>query len=303
MGHMTQRADLLRLLRSLRCPDCLSHKIKLVVGSSGPPLASAHAECTSCGRTLEFKDGVLRALPRELAQADADNAWYYDQMSGNARSHLEKRAKSRNHKKKIALVAKHLALPNGEAGRAILELGFGTGAHAAAVLQAGHIYAGLDVSAGLLVQAGHSMSLLRNALLVHGTGRRIPFRDGVFDGVFCVATLHHLEEPNDGIKELIRVLAPGGRFCFLEPRWLYPAHLMGYLANRRVEIGSPRISPRRILRFLRQLGVQACGVEHAVYTPNRPRCFVPFYEWIDRHCEHIRMLQALSVIFCVYGTK
>lgn len=303
MEYGARNKDVMRLLKSLRCPDCLHDEVELLMESPDAPIETARAKCSFCGRSLEFSDGVLRALPRHLAGAGAENARYYDQMSGQDHSHLAKRSTTRNHLTKMGLVAKHLALPDGEAGRAILELGFGTGAHAAAVLEAGHVYAGLDVSAGLLAHARNSMPLLTNALLVHGTGTRIPFRDGVFDAVFCVATLHHLEEPNDGIKELVRVLAPGGRFCFLEPRRLYPAHFMGYLANRHVEIGSPRTSPKRILGFLRHLGVRDCGIEYAVYTPNRPRCFVPLYERIDRFCDRGGLRRAFSVIFCVHGTN
>lgn len=303
MGYIAQNGGIERLLESLRCPDCLSEEVELLLEPSDAPRETAYAKCSSCGRTLRFSDGVLRALPAHLAGAAAENARFYDEMSVHEQSHLTQRSSTRNHLTKMGLIAKHLALSDGPSGRTILELGIGTGAHGAAVLEAGHVYAGLDVSEGLLAQTRRGMPILANGLLVHATGTRIPFQDGVFDAVFCVATLHHLEVPSQGIQEMIRVLKQGGRFCFLEPRWLYPVHLMGYLANRSVEIGSLQTSPPRIRGFLRQLEVQGCGVEYAVYTPNRPAALVPVYDWVDRFCGRFSALRFLSVVFCVHGTK
>ena len=39
----------------------------------------------------------------------------------------------------------------------------------------------------------------------------LPFADGRFDGVACLAALHHAEDPEAVFRELLRVTAPGGR--------------------------------------------------------------------------------------------
>lgn len=39
---------------------------------------------------------------------------------------------------------------------------------------------------------------------------RIPVEDGRFDGLICTQVLAHLPEPNAALKEMARVLAPGG---------------------------------------------------------------------------------------------
>ena len=44
------------------------------------------------------------------------------------------------------------------------------------------------------------------------------FRDGVFDCVVVAGGLHHLHpHVEDGIREIYRILKPGGYFCFYEP--------------------------------------------------------------------------------------
>jgi SAM-dependent methyltransferase len=43
------------------------------------------------------------------------------------------------------------------------------------------------------------------------SARSLPFADGRFDGVACLAALHHAEDPEAVFRELLRVTAPGGR--------------------------------------------------------------------------------------------
>jgi len=42
---------------------------------------------------------------------------------------------------------------------------------------------------------------------------RLPFADDSFDGAFMVACLHHLPDPLRSLREIVRVLKPGGIFA------------------------------------------------------------------------------------------
>ena len=46
---------------------------------------------------------------------------------------------------------------------------------------------------------------------IHGSILDLPFPDNRFDRVFCVSVLEHMEDWQQGVKELVRVLKPGGR--------------------------------------------------------------------------------------------
>jgi len=46
---------------------------------------------------------------------------------------------------------------------------------------------------------------------------RLPFLDGMFDSVFCVAVLQHVRELATAVQELARVTRPGGRVVVVEP--------------------------------------------------------------------------------------
>jgi ubiquinone/menaquinone biosynthesis C-methylase UbiE len=105
-----------------------------------------------------------------------------------------------------------------------LELGCGTGFFLLNLMQAGVVAKGsvTDISPGMVEVA------LRNAgglgLPVEGRvadAERIPYGDDSFDLVVGHAVLHHIPDVGLALREVLRVLRPGGRFVFAgEPtRW------------------------------------------------------------------------------------
>ena len=88
----------------------------------------------------------------------------------------------------------------------------------------------LDVGAGpaflsgaLLNRVAEAVALEPSrALLSHapagvkavvGSALEMPFENASFDLVTCVNSLHHLTDPHAALREIARVLAPGGRFA------------------------------------------------------------------------------------------
>jgi ubiquinone/menaquinone biosynthesis C-methylase UbiE len=71
---------------------------------------------------------------------------------------------------------------------------------------------GFDISMGMLGQARSKIEDL-----VRGNSQNLPFVDTIFDVIVCRSLLHHLPEPEIGIKEMNRVLKAGGEIIFAEP--------------------------------------------------------------------------------------
>lgn len=282
------------LASHLRCPDCLSENVAAARGSF---------TCTDCGRVMAVRDGVIYALPAALDAESSANLSHYEEMAQRESSHLDQRSLTRNHRIKIEMVLNTLRLRDAGKACTVLELGMGSGSHGAAVADCGHEYIGVDIAPSALRRAAEKHPSLASATLVAGDATRLPIKNDQFDRAFCVGTLHHLPEPLDGLREVIRSLARGGRFCVLEPKRFYPAHFVGYVRNPQVEIGTLKVSGRRFARCLRELGVSEFGFAYCVYTPNRPAVLLPLYDVIDKICESTHALHWLSVMCCVHGTK
>ena len=94
-------------------------------------------------------------------------------------------------------------------GANVLDAGSGAGRWAVQVaLRGGHVTA-VDIgeSVYLAIENGRRYGVRG----VRADITALPFDDGSFDFVYSLGVLHHLEEPERGMAELVRVLRPGGR--------------------------------------------------------------------------------------------
>jgi SAM-dependent methyltransferase len=55
------------------------------------------------------------------------------------------------------------------------------------------------------------------ARFVTARGQQLPFRNETFDGVLCMNALHHMPSYLEALREIYRILKPGGRAVFSEP--------------------------------------------------------------------------------------
>ncbi len=103
-------------------------------------------------------------------------------------------------------------------GRRTLDVACGSGDLILSCRDAGAaLTVGADVSVGMLHQARNRLrSANPNHALVAAAAEVLPFRDGAFDVVTVAFGLRNFEEPLTGLREMLRVLSPGGQFRILE---------------------------------------------------------------------------------------
>jgi SAM-dependent methyltransferase len=112
------------------------------------------------------------------------------------------------------------------AGRRVLEVGAGSAPCARWLLCAGARPVALDLSAGMLRHAAALGRSTRLAVpLVQADATQLPFRDGAFD-LACSAfgAVPFVAEPEQVMREVARVLRPGGRWVFAvnhPMRWMF----------------------------------------------------------------------------------
>ncbi len=100
-------------------------------------------------------------------------------------------------------------------GRRVLEVGCGAGRWAIALRRRGARIVGLDLSVSQLDKARRESGTAGVRLpLVRGNVESLPFRDGVFDLVFCDWGALSFADPRRSIPECARVLRRGGHLVF-----------------------------------------------------------------------------------------
>lgn len=142
-------------------------------------------------------------------------------------------------------------------------------------------YAGIDPHEGLL-DATRAAAQTKGwtADLRQGRGEAIPFADASFDCVVCTFTLCSVDDPQQVMHEMRRILRPSGRALFLEH---------GRAPDREVLTWQERIEPvwKRLAggcHLTRPISAALAGAGFAVeplgegYTPKTPR-FAGWMEW------------------------
>ncbi len=173
-------------------------------------------------------------------------------FDGAAADHARRRATETSFRLQVA--AARACLPP-TPGR-ILDLGCGSGALAEAMGVFDGSLVGADLSPGMLREARR-----RDLAVVLSKAGRLPFGDGRFDAVLVLGLLEYLPEPERVIREIARVLAPGGVVVLTWPNSRAPARLWMRLFPGRFDQNLARRLPRRrVEEQVRSAGLAAARV-------------------------------------------
>ncbi len=109
-----------------------------------------------------------------------------------------------------------ISVVGGAHGR-VLEVGVGTGMNLPYYSREIERLTGLDPDAALLRQARKRATKLgRQVALYQGRAEALPFPDESFDTVVGTLVFCSVRDAQAGLKEILRVLKPGGEYRFLE---------------------------------------------------------------------------------------
>lgn len=207
-------------------------------------------------------------------------------------------------------------LPERGKGLRLLDVGCGTGHHMASLREQGFGVAGVDGSAGMLDQAraNNPRAEIRQADV-----EAIPFDDASFDFVLCVEVLRYLPHSAQCIREMARVLKPGG-VCLATAAPLL--NLNGYwLVNRianltkvgdLVQLKQFFTTSRRLRREFVSAGFREPAVRGVYFGPVNwverlaPRALprlLKVWEPLDAALADLPLLMELSNMFLVHAVK
>jgi SAM-dependent methyltransferase len=122
----------------------------------------------------------------------------------------------------------------------ILDVGCGTGANLLMLSKYGDAE-GVDVSEDALTFCRERG--LENVKL--GAAEQLPYDDGTFDLVTALDVVEHLDDDLAGLREMRRVLRPGGRVLLFVPTFMFLWGLQDDVSNHRRRYRLPEL--RRVL--------------------------------------------------------
>jgi len=138
------------------------------------------------------------------------------------------------------------------AGEQVLEVGPGTGHYTLEVAEQVRPGGTLDIFDLQQEMLDHTLRRaaergIQNIISTRGDARDLPYADASFDAAFLVAVLGEVPDQDAALRELARVLKPGGRLVvgelFGDPHWVSPKRLneRATRAGLRFEsrVGSP----------------------------------------------------------------
>ncbi len=104
----------------------------------------------------------------------------------------------------------------------VLDLGCGNGASTANIK--GQLVVGLDLSEKQLIKAKKRFPKRE---FVVGDARNLPFKNNSFDLIIAINMLHHVNDPENVLKDCFRVLKKGGKLLTVDPNLYNPIGFMG----------------------------------------------------------------------------
>ena len=220
-------------IEALRCPDCKG--VLQPVQDGGP----APMRCSACGRAFYLTGRVLdltpgTALPRSRGTVEQfGDSW-------SAHEYLA----PYQEKQFLDWIAP--LTPEDFKGKAVLEAGCGKGRHS--FLVAGFEPKDLtcvDLSDAILLAAEYTKAF-PHVHCVRADLLSLPVRDESQDVVFCLGVLHHLPDPERGLKALWGALKSGGTLCL----WVYGREGNGWIVHLvdPVRKGITSRIPTKVLR-------------------------------------------------------
>jgi SAM-dependent methyltransferase len=135
----------------------------------------------------------------------------------------------------------------------ILDVGCGTGANLEMLARFGEAE-GMDVSPDALAFCRERG--LENVRL--GAAERLPYEDGSFDLVTALDVVEHLDDDMAGLREMHRVLKPGGRAMLFVPAFMFLWGVQDDISHHR-----RRYTLAGLRRTVREAGFE---VERATYA-------------------------------------
>ena len=245
------------------CPACQTGRLEMSDVS--------RTICTGCSANYPLKHGMIDLLPesgskRTLSQVFLEWEPFILIYEGRfwRKSPLLKGLLGISFERETEVIRQAIELKGDET---LLDLACGPGIHTRSFahrLTHGSVV-GLDLSLPMLNYARKQIQRegIDNAFLIHQDASQLPFAENEFDAVNCCGAIHLFPDLAGTLREIKRVLKPGGRFItftFRKQTGKFKL-LLASLCRRLTGINS--FTPDELALHLKNAGLKGIECHHA----------------------------------------
>ncbi|MFH1416468.1 MAG: class I SAM-dependent methyltransferase [Elusimicrobiota bacterium] len=189
----------------------------------------------------------------------------------------------------------------------ILEIGCGTGLMTKKLSDYGFNVTALDISPELLEKAKTRVNN-KNTIFVCADVHTMPFESNSFEAVIGVSVLHHTRI-DEVLKEIKRVLLPGGRILFSEPNMMNPqifimknSRLIGNIMNEVP--GETAFTRGKLKKIIEKAGFSEVSIKPFDFIhPSVPGLFLNIFATISIVLEKIFLIKEIAGSLLISGYK
>jgi arsenite methyltransferase len=156
---------------------------------------------------------------------------------------------------------------------------------------------GIDVSDQMVRRAWAASSAFSNVEFLAGGADKIPWQDGFFTKVISVESAYYWPDPEAGMREIHRVLAPGGSAWILINYYEENPHAHQW--GSQLEVHTHLLSTDEWLQFMRAAGFAEVGSRQ---IPDRSPVPEGYTGGSFKDAEQYRKFKEIGALL-VYGTK
>jgi ubiquinone/menaquinone biosynthesis C-methylase UbiE len=194
------------------------------------------------GATKEGR--IVKHKPEEYKKRSKN---YFDEMSSDYSNELGKYTEPMHHVLITELEGRNF--------ETLLDVGCGNGIFLSMVLNKFNVeVSGIDISARMIEESKELMD--DRADLEVGDSENLPWNNRSFDIVTCIASFHHYPNPELVLREMKRVLIPGGVLIIADP--FTPNNLLRFFLNLSIKFSKSGDVKIYSLEEMRKL-LEKCG--------------------------------------------
>ncbi len=260
--------------------------------------------CASTKASRGNSLGLIRAtvMKNKVDKQKELQKKYYDQIE------FEEYEKSRKVKRnQMRKLDAQLEISKLSPESSILDVGCGTGIQLRWLLEKGYRPSGIDLSSGLIEK-------LRERLNKEGIGDKIELKqsdaediqypDNTFDQVMGTAILHHVPNPGKVVKEMARVVKPGGWVTVAEPNIINPWILINVFRYWKIDKGALKSTVKNVKKWFKDAGLKDITYKRVVFVPPIPwKPLINLTAKLEPFLEKTPVLRTMGGIIVMGGRK